>query len=190
MNTDVRDPGSSPEASDNREMKIRQTLKARAKELAEDVHAEAGREKGIEIVEFSLAYERYGVESCFVREVFPMKELTTLPCTPDFILGIINVRGQVMSVMDIRRFFDLPVKGLTDMNRVVIVQSDRMAMGILADRILGVYTIPLEAIQLSLPTLTGIRSEYLRGITNERIVILDVNKMMSHKGFLVNEEVE
>lgn len=185
MNTELaRESPYDPKA------KMKSVLKTRAKELAETVHEESGFETFIEIVEFSLAYERYGIESSYVREVYPMKEFTQVPCTPNFVMGIINVRGQVLSVVDIRRFFDLPVKGLTDLNRVVVVESNRLEMGILADRILGVRPIPLETIQTSLPTLTGIRTDYLRGVTNDRVVLLDVEKMLNDKRFLVNEEVE
>jgi purine-binding chemotaxis protein CheW len=172
------------------DMKTRQTLKNRALELAEAAAEEADSGKTIEVVEFSLAYERYGIESTFVREVYPMKEFTQVPCTPDFILGIINVRGQVMSVVDIRRFFELPVQGLTDLNRVVVVQWKNMDMGILADRILGVRPVPVHEIQPSLPTLTGVRTDYLRGVTSDRMVLLDVPKMLGDNRFLVNEDIE
>ena len=177
-------------SSVEQDKKIRQILRNRAKELAETTVEEEGAEKALEFVEFSLAYERYGIESTYVREVFPMKEYTPVPCTPDFILGIINVRGQVMSVVDIRRFFDLPVKGLTDLNRVVIVSWNNIEMGILADRILGVRAISAKVIQPSLPTLTGVRTDYLRGVTNDRLVLLDVPKMIVDKRFCISDEVE
>jgi purine-binding chemotaxis protein CheW len=182
----------TPKRTENADsdLKTKQTLRNRARELAEAVADEAESEKAIEIVEFSLAYERYGIESSFVREVYPMKEFTQVPCTPNFILGIINVRGQVMSVVDIRRFFELPVQGLTDLNRVVVVQWNRMDMGILADRILGVKRVPIIEIQPSLPTLTGVRTDYLRGVTSDRMVLLDVPKMLGDKRFFVNEEIE
>ncbi len=189
-----REPGKKITNPDSEKVdfspRIRQALKARARELAEAVQDDDKAQKSIEIVEFSLAYERYGIESSYVREVYPMREFTHVPCTPDFVLGLINVRGQVMSVVDIRRFFELPVKGLTDLNRVVVVQSQQMEMGILADRILGVHSVPLDSIQPTLPTLTGVRTDYLRGVTDDRVVLLDVDKMLSDKRFLVNEEVE
>jgi purine-binding chemotaxis protein CheW len=181
--------GAQPQGDDS-EVKTKKTLRTRAKELAEATVEEEDSERTLEVVEFSLAYERYGIESSFVREVYPMKEYTQVPCTPNFVLGIINVRGQVMSVVDIRRFFDLPVQGLTDLNRVVVVQWNHMDMGILADRILGVRPVPLNSIQPSLPTLTGIRTDYLRGVTSDRMVLLDVPKMLNDKRFLVNEEID
>jgi purine-binding chemotaxis protein CheW len=96
----------------------------------------------------------------------------------------------VMSVVDIRRFFELPVQGLTDLNRVVVVQWKNMDMGILADRILGVRPVPVHEIQPSLPTLTGVRTDYLRGVTSDRMVLLDVPKMLGDNRFLVNEDIE
>jgi purine-binding chemotaxis protein CheW len=165
-------------------------LKARAKELAREPEMEETVQGHLEVVEFLLAYETYGIESSSVREVYPLKEFTPLPGTPPFVLGIINVRGQILSVMDIKKFFDLPEKGLTDLNKVIIVRTDGMELGILADVILGVRSIPLEEIQPSLPTLTGIRAEYLRGVTKERLVVLDVEKILSDKRIIVHEEIE
>ncbi len=168
----------------------KQILRARAKALAREPEGEGAAQEALEIVEFLLAYERYGIESSYVREVYPLKAFTPLPCTPPFVLGIINVRGQILSVIDIKKVFDLPEKGLTDLNKVIILRGEKMEFGILADAILGVRSIPLEKIQPSLPTLTGIREEYLKGVTGERVVILDAEKLLSDKKILVHEEVE
>ena len=119
-----------------------------------------------------------------------MKELTPLPGTPPFVLGLINVRGQILSVIDIKKFFQLPEKGLTDLNKVIIVHTDKMELGILADAILGVRSIPLQEIQTSLPTLTGIRADFLRGVTKEPLVVLDGEKILSDRKIIVHEEVE
>lgn len=165
-------------------------LKARAKALAREAEdGEEGKES-IEVVEFLLAYEKYAIESSFVREVYPLKELTPLPCTPPFVLGIINVRGRILSVIDVKKFFDLPEKGLTDLNKIIIVHTDEIEFGILADSILGVRWIPLAEIQPSLPTLTGIRAEYLKGVTKERLVVLDAEKILYDKRTIVHEELE
>lgn len=165
-------------------------LKARAKTLAQESKEQAAAAEYIEVVEFLLAHEKYGVESSYVREVYPLKELTPLPCTPPFILGIVNVRGQILSVINFKKFFGFPEKGLTDLNKVIILRSESMEFGLLADAILGVRSIPLAAIQPSLPTLTGIRAEYLRGVTNDQLVILDAEKILFDKKIVVYEEVE
>ena len=165
-------------------------LKVRASALARAPIGEDITTARIEVVEFLLAYERYGLELLYVREVYPLKELTSLPCTPPFVVGIINVRGRLLSVLDIKNFFDLPAKGLTDLNKVIIVHDPSMEFGILADALLGVRSIPIEEIQASLPTLTGIREEYLKGVTKDRLVILDAGRLLSDKKIIVHEEVD
>ena len=167
----------------------RKVLRERAKVLARKPEEKTSAQEQVEVVEFLLAHERYALESSYVREVYPLKELTPLPCTPAFVLGIINVRGQILSIIDLKKFFDLPEKGLTDLNKVIVVQREGMAFGILADVILGVRRIAPQDLQPSLPTLTGIRAEYLRGVTKERLVVLDVGKILLDKNIVVQEEV-
>ena len=163
-------------------------LRERARLLAQPTE-QAETEETIEVVTMLLAYETYAIETAYVREVYPLKELTPLPCTPPFVAGIVNVRGQVMSVIDLKKLFELPAQGITDLNKVVILSDGNMEFGILADAILGVRDISLEGFQTKLPTLTGIREDYLKGITAERLVVLDAAKMLHHDGIVVHEEV-
>lgn len=163
-------------------------LKARAKALARET-GKAEAADALELVEFLLAHERYAVESRYVREVYPLESLTPLPCTPAFVLGIVNIRGEILSVIDIKKFFDLPEKGLTDLNKVIVLQSEDMLFGILADAVLGVRRIPVAEIQSSLPTLTGIREKYLKGVTPERAVVLDAEKLLTDETIIVQEQV-
>jgi purine-binding chemotaxis protein CheW len=142
-------------------------------------------------VEFMLAYERYAVESLYVREVCPLENLTPLPCTPAFVLGIVNIRGEILSVIDLKKFFTLPEKGLTDLNKIIVLQAGNMVFGILADAISGMRRIPLSGLQLSLPTFSGIRETYLKGVMSlERMVILDAGKLLTDEKIIVQEQVE
>jgi purine-binding chemotaxis protein CheW len=169
---------------------INKILKQRAIELSEVTAGEAVDHDTIEIVEFVLSYEKYGIESRYVDEVYPMKDYTSVPGTPPFVLGIINLRGTILSVIDIRKFFDLPVKGLSNLNRVIVVRTPMMELGIISDFILGVRRIPKRTIQSSLPTLTGIRAKYLHGLTEEGLVILDVDKIVTDPEIVVNDEID
>jgi len=165
-----------------------QILKERAQTLAREIVPAEAVYAGIEVIEFFLAHERYAVASEYVREVYPLEELAPLPCTPAFVLGIVNLRGEILSVIDIKKFFDLPEKGLTDLNKVIVLESEDMAFGILADAISGVRRILRASIQPSLPTLTGIREDYLLGVTAERVVILDAEKILHDGKLIVNEQ--
>ncbi len=165
-------------------------LNARARRLARATTSPETPEGSFQVVEFILAYEKYALETAFISEVYPLKELTPLPCTPEFVLGIVNVRGKILSVVDIKKLFGLPAKGLTDLNKLLIVHAASMEIGILADQIVGIRSIsPLE-VMTSLPTLTGIRAEYLRGVTRDRVVILDVKRLLSDRSILLHREAE
>ena len=167
----------------------RRVLMARAQALGRAPAAAETAGEHIDVVEFVLAHERYAVESRHVREVAPLENLTPLPCTPTFVLGIVNLRGEILSVIDIKKFFELPEQGLTDLNKIIVLQSGDMVFGILADAIGGVRRIPVAGIQPSLPTLTGIREEYLKGVTAERLVILDAERLLTDESMIVQEQV-
>lgn len=168
----------------------RRILKARAVELAREPLAAIDPRDLIEIVEFSLAGERYGIELACVREVCPLKELTPVPGTPAFVLGIINLRGEIFTVIDLKRFFDLPATGITELNKVLILDSAEMRLGILADAIRGVRRIARAELSAAMPTLTGARAEYLRGVTGERLIVLDAAKILGSEAMLVAESAE
>jgi purine-binding chemotaxis protein CheW len=142
------------------------------------------------LLEFRLAQERYAVESRYVQEVHPLKELTPLPCTPPFVVGVVNVRGRIVSVLDLKKILELPEKGLTDLHRVILVRGEDFEVGILADVIVGVRFVLENTLQPSLPTLTGLRAEYLKGVTAERLIILDLKRILADPKIIVNDEVE
>jgi purine-binding chemotaxis protein CheW len=166
----------------------RRVLEERALALAREPAQAELPDAWIEVVEFFLAHERYAVASEYVREVYPLEDITPLPCTPAFVLGIVNLRGEILSVIDIKKFFDLPEEGLTNLNKVIVLESGDMVFGIVADAISGVRRILRADIQSTLLTLVGIRAEYLQGVTVERVVILDAEKLLGDEKLIVQEQ--
>jgi purine-binding chemotaxis protein CheW len=165
-------------------------LRERARELAREAPTHAAAETVLEVVEFGLASERYALAAAAVSEVHPLEELTPVPCTPAFIRGLVNVRGRIFPVIDLKKFFDLPEEGITDLHRILLVETTDLQFGLLADTIAGVHKVPLLSIQPSLPTLNGIRAEYLRGVTADRLVILDAAAILADPRIIVHEEVD
>lgn len=164
-------------------------LEARAKQLARAAQAPSTA-ASLELLEFRLAQERYAIETRFVQEVYPLREFTPLPCTPPFIRGVVNVRGRIVPVLDLKKFFALPDQGLTDLHRVILLRGQGMEVGLLADIALGVRTVLQAALQPSLPTLTGIRAEYLKGVTEEPLIVLDADRLLADPNIIVQEDVE
>ena len=181
-----KNPASNPENLSE----AKQILRSRARTLSQPLAGTDSLAQSIELLEFRLAQEHYAVETRFVSEVYPLKDLTPLPCTPPFIRGIVNVRGRIIPVVDIKKLFDLPDQGLTDLHRIILIRSQGLELGLLADLTLGVRLIPLESLQLSLPTLSGIRSDYLKGVTAERLIVLDLDAILTDPKIIVHEEVE
>jgi purine-binding chemotaxis protein CheW len=121
----------------------RRILKARARALARPPQGEATAAEHIEIIEFALAYESYGIQSSFVREVYPLTDLR--PCLAPRVRSRHRERARkIVSVIDIKKFFDLPEKGLTDLNKVIVLHAGAMTFGILADQIVGVRTVAVN----------------------------------------------
>lgn len=185
----LSDAREKPAAAASR-VDARSVLKARAHDLAREPAPAADPRGLIEIVEFELAGERYGIELACVREVCVLQELTPVPCAPPFVLGIINLRGEIHTVIDLKKFFDLPDAGLTELNKVLILDSEEMRVGILADVIGGVRTLALDTLEPGLPTLTGLRASYLRGVTGGRLIVLDAARILASEAILVRDEAE
>ncbi|HVK99638.1 MAG TPA: chemotaxis protein CheW [Dongiaceae bacterium] len=165
---------------------IRDRLQQRATRLATKPAAE-DHEKQLNLLVFELSEETYAVEARHVVAVVPLRQLTPIPCTPEFVLGVMNVRGNIRSVVDLRRFFELPLAGLSDLNSVVLLGGPEMEFCLLADRILGNRSFPAAQLQSSLSNLTGVRADYLLGVTWQHWAVLDANKLLRDSRLIVND---
>ena len=134
----------------------RQLMEERARELAREPERPQEEIDSLTVLEFDLAYEKYAIDLAHIREVYPLRDITPIPCTPRFIKGMVNLRGQILTVIDLKAFFRLPERGFSDMNKVIVVHVGGMETGILADAIGEVRSLSLDALQASLPTLAGI----------------------------------
>ncbi|MEX2191717.1 MAG: chemotaxis protein CheW [Bacteroidota bacterium] len=166
----------------------RDLLKQRARVLALKDDHEIVQQEHREIIVFRLGGETYGIETEFVREVYPLKDYTALPGTPSFVLGIMNVRGQIVSVIDLRKFFGLPEKGLGELNKVIILSSDRMEFGILTDVVEGTVSVVLKDVVEVPPGVIEIGVQYLKGVTKDRVILLDAESIVNDEKMIVNEE--
>ena len=174
------------ELSKNDELSI---LETRAKILAQESKKEIADRKYIDVIQFRLSSELYAIESKYVKEALPLKDFTPLPGIPSFILGVVNVRGKILSIMNLKKFFDLPGNDLGELNKLIIIRNVNMRFAILADEIIGITKIDEEDIQLTIPTLEGYKEKHIKGITKDCVVVLDGEKLLSDKKCIVYEEV-
>lgn len=154
-------------------------LKQRAEALAKKESTGIAKGDLLDAALFNLAHEIHAIELEYVKEVYPPKDLTPIPHTPAFIKGVIHYRGQILSVVDLRVLFDLPRQPVSDANRVIVLASEEMSFGVLADSMREVARIAKDTLQPTLATLTAIRAKYLKGVTLDGIVVLDGGKLLN-----------
>jgi purine-binding chemotaxis protein CheW len=178
----------SNRATDGEKIRI---LKKRARELArEPIVQEKAAEEGSKFLEFIIGLEHYAIEAACVREVYPLKRITPLPCTPGFVLGIVNLRGQIFSVLDIHEMVGLESSSRSESAKVVVIFSDEMEVAIVVDDVLGVRTISVNDIteDLSFAQTQGL--EFVSGVTRDRTALIDARRLLLAESIIVNEEVK
>ncbi|HSW16285.1 MAG TPA: chemotaxis protein CheW [Ramlibacter sp.] len=164
-------------------------LRARALALAVQVDASPPAES-LELLEFRLAQERYALETRHVSEVVPLGDLTPVPCTPPFVLGVVNLRGRIVPVMDIKKFIGVPARGLTDLHHIIMVRGQGLEFGILADAVRDVRSHAVASLQAAPSTLGGAQASYIKGVTAERLIVLDLDRMLADPALVVHEEAQ
>lgn len=142
----------------------------------------------LDVVLFGLGRERYAIETRFIREVVRLADFTPVPGTPDFVLGVTNLRGVVLAVVDLRRFFNITPKGLTDQSRVIVLGTERVEFGILADETHGQMDLATEEILDPPSEVSGIGRAYLRGVSREALIILDGTALLGDERLIVGNE--
>lgn len=169
--------------SDSREQQI---LKQRAEQLARPDKAE-DECRLLPVVEFRLASEIYAFELVQVKKVVPVSALVPLPGAPAFVAGITHFAGQILSVVDLRSFFDLPVPKTDSRQKLIVLRERGMQMAVLAEEVLGVRELDEQRLQTALPTLTGVRQRYLKGVSPDQTIVLDVAKMLADERLVVDQ---
>jgi len=168
---------------------VRRLLRERAQALARPLEEALASAEVVELLVFSLSDERYGIETTHVLEVIPLGDLTPVPGTPPFVLGVVNHRGRILPVLDFRRLFALPEQEVPAGSRVVVVEVCRRTFGIFADAVAGLVRLGAEEVAPAPASLAGDRQAFLRGVTAGMIAVVDLEALAQDPGTMVNDEV-
>jgi len=144
--------------------------------------AENNDDSIIQWVTFNLDSEKYGIKVMQVQEVLRMTEIAPVPGAPHYVLGIINLRGSVVTVIDTRRRFGLLDTEADDETRIVIVEADNNVVGILVDSVAEVVDLRMSEIETAPNVGNDESSKYIQGVSsreNELLILVDVNKLLS-----------
>lgn len=168
---------------------IEKLLKERAQKAARLNKQTDDQIENISIFEFLLGKEHYAVKTHHLKEILVTNKITEIPCTPDFIYGVINIRGNIVSVIDLKKFLHLDYVGINDNASVIVIDYNGKLVGVVADEIIGIKNIDNRKVQKEKPKTVKIKDEFIQGITDETVVILNMEKLLSEKSLLVDEKV-
>jgi len=145
-----------------------------AQNLAED--------EVLQWVTFQLDRETYGINVMQVQEVLRYTEIAPVPGAPDYVLGIINLRGNVVTVIDTRSRFGLPPAEVSENSRIVIIEADKQVIGILVDSVAEVVYLRSSEIDVAPSVGTEESAKFIQGVSNrdgELLILVDLNKLLS-----------
>ncbi|AKF94576.1 chemotaxis protein CheW [Brevibacillus laterosporus] len=136
----------------------------------------------VKVIIFRLVDEEYGVEVQQVRSIEKLEHITRVPRTPEFVKGVINLRGVVTPIIDLRSRFQLAETECTEATRVIIVAVDELEVGLIVDSANDVVDIPVNAIEPPPAVVGGVEATYLRGVAKlekRLLILLNLDKVLS-----------
>ncbi len=149
-----------------------------------DTVAEKQGDELLQLVTFKLGGEEFGVDILKVQEINRSMEITKVPRAPNFVEGVINLRGRVIPIIDLRRRFGKEHKSHDQNTRIIVFEIRSMIVGFVVDSVSEVLRIKTDTVEQAPPVVAGVESDYIKGIgklDNRLLILLDLNKIISHE---------
>jgi purine-binding chemotaxis protein CheW len=162
-------------------------LAERAQALARSLEDEPVGEH-IDLVVLTLGAERYGVDVHYVEEIRPLDALTPVPGAPRIWAGVVNLRGHLYPILNLRRYLEQEGEGALESDSVVLVTAAGLTVGLLADGMCEVRRVPRTEIAPSLADVAGMRHAIVLGVTADWITLLDVAALLTDPRLVIQEE--
>lgn len=136
----------------------------------------------LQLVTFSIGEEEFGVNILKVQEIIRTMEITKVPRSPDFVEGVINLRGKVIPIIDLRRRFGLaPIPEDKD-TRIIVIEINSIIVGFVVDAVSEVLRIPASTVGPPPPVVAGVESDYISGVgqlADRLLIMLDLDRLLS-----------
>jgi purine-binding chemotaxis protein CheW len=159
------------------------TTEAGAKGIGENALARKGERAGtMQIVGFRLADEEYGVEIVRAQEIIMPGQITWMPEVPDFICGLINLRGHVIPIVDLRKRLGLEARPNDEQTRIIVVNVEKRIIGMVVDAVTEVLRISGDQVEAPPSSIAGIDHEYIRGLVklpDKLLILLNIENILS-----------
>lgn len=136
----------------------------------------------IQLVTFSIGEEEFGVDILKVQEIIRTMEITKVPKAPEFVEGVINLRGNVIPIIDLRKRFGLQTRVHDKHTRIIVIEISKMVVGFVVDSVSEVLRIPSNTVEPPPPVVSGLESEYISGVgklEDRLLILLDLDRLLS-----------
>lgn len=136
----------------------------------------------LQLVTFNIAEEEFGVDILSVQEIIRLMQITAVPRAPSYIEGVINLRGKVIPVIDMRRRFNLPQAERDSRTRIIVMEFGVKIVGFLVDAVSEVLRIPASTVEPAPAVVSGIGSEYIKGVgklDDRLLILLDLDSLLA-----------
>jgi purine-binding chemotaxis protein CheW len=140
-----------------------------------------GNSGELQLVSFNIGSEEFGVDILKVQEINRMVEITRVPQAPDYVEGVINLRGKVIPIIDLRKRFSLQQKEYDKSTRIVVVDINGSIMGMIVDAVSEVLRLPMSTIETPPEIVTGVNSDYIKGVAkleDRLLIFLDLSRVI------------
>ncbi len=168
----------------------REIMDQRARDLARVPERVLGAAEVLGVMTFTLAGERYAIETHCVRGVVRLGCWTPIPGTPEELVGVINLRGDILAVFDLGRLLPLTSEGPTEASQVIVLGADRDEFGILADRVEEILSLRIDQIFEPSGAVSGISRRFLRGVAEDATLVLDGSMLLRDERFVIDQREE
>lgn len=146
----------------------------------------------LQLVSFRLGEEEYGIEITKIQEIILMGDITRVPQTPSYVKGLINLRSNVIPILDLRLRFGLPETAVTDETRIMVVNISGKTIGLIVDAVSEVLRVSQNEIAPPPPTVAGLGREYLTGLAKLQgrlLIMLDIDKLLDEESVAMAEQI-
>jgi len=166
----------------------RQALAKRTRLLACEEEHQIDIREYIPFIRFHLgSLEHYGIPYQAVAEILYFQGIAEIPCTPDFVAGVINRRGELLTVLDLNRFFKTDHVTYSDNARIIIVNGSGLTLGLIVDDVIGIDTYDAQRLSPPLPSSGVSNIQYVKGIHHGEVTILDMEEILADPALRIDE---
>jgi purine-binding chemotaxis protein CheW len=152
--------------------------------MAQTIHGAKGGEELLQLVSFRIGEEEFGVDILKVQEINRMLDITKVPNSPSFVDGVINLRGKVIPIVNLRERFGLGIRERDKDTRIVVVELSGKTVGFVVDAVSEVLRIPKSVTEPPPSIVAGINSEYITAVgklEDRLLILLDLERVLSEE---------